>query len=101
MLASVHWYDWAGLVGVVLTLLAYFLLQARARRCAALSADECIRRVRGAAVAAVCVQSFGLRARVPVARYQHLRDRARTAHSSRHMRSNTARPAPHGLGKHV
>src|SRR4029079_19590255 len=24
-MASVHWYDWAGLVGVVLTLLAYFL----------------------------------------------------------------------------
>ena len=32
MFASVHWYDWAGLVGVALTLLAYFLLQAgRAR----------------------------------------------------------------------
>jgi len=24
---TVYWYDWAGLVGVVLTLLAYFLLQ--------------------------------------------------------------------------
>ena len=32
MLASIHWYDWAGLVGVALTLLAYLLLQAgRAR----------------------------------------------------------------------
>jgi len=31
-MAPVHWYDWAGLVGVALTLLAYFLLQAgRAR----------------------------------------------------------------------
>ena len=29
---SIHWYDWAGLIGVALTLLAYFLLQAgRAR----------------------------------------------------------------------
>jgi len=25
---SLHWYDWAGLFGVVLILLAYFLLQA-------------------------------------------------------------------------
>jgi paired small multidrug resistance pump len=24
---TVYWYDWAGLIGVVLTLLAYFLLQ--------------------------------------------------------------------------
>ena len=24
---SLHWYDWAGLVGVALTLLAFFLLQ--------------------------------------------------------------------------
>jgi hypothetical protein len=27
-MSSVHWYDWAGLIGVALTLLAYFLLQA-------------------------------------------------------------------------
>ncbi len=26
---SFHWYDWAGYVGVLLVLLAYFLLQAR------------------------------------------------------------------------
>ena len=25
---SLHWYDWAGLIGVALTLLAFFLLQA-------------------------------------------------------------------------
>jgi hypothetical protein len=25
---SMHWYDWAGLVGVALTLLAFYLLQA-------------------------------------------------------------------------
>jgi len=25
---TMHWFDWAGLVGVVLVLLAYFLLQA-------------------------------------------------------------------------
>ena len=25
---SLHWYDWAGLLGVLLILLAYFLLQA-------------------------------------------------------------------------
>lgn len=25
---SPHWYDWAGLIGVVLTLLAFYLLQA-------------------------------------------------------------------------
>jgi paired small multidrug resistance pump len=25
---SLHWYDWAGLVGVALTLLAFYLLQA-------------------------------------------------------------------------
>ncbi len=26
---SFHWYDWAGYIGVLLVLLAYFLLQAR------------------------------------------------------------------------
>ena len=25
---TMHWYDWAGLIGVALTLLAFFLLQA-------------------------------------------------------------------------
>jgi hypothetical protein len=25
---SMHWYDWAGLVGVVMTLVAFYLLQA-------------------------------------------------------------------------
>jgi hypothetical protein len=25
---SLHWYDWAGLIGVALTLVAFFLLQA-------------------------------------------------------------------------
>jgi len=29
---SLHWYDWAGLVGVALTLLAFYLLQARRLR---------------------------------------------------------------------
>jgi paired small multidrug resistance pump len=29
---SVHWYDWVGLIGVALTLLAYFLLQAGSAR---------------------------------------------------------------------
>ncbi len=27
-MASIHWYDWAGLLGVAAVLLAYFLLQA-------------------------------------------------------------------------
>jgi hypothetical protein len=27
-MVSLHWYDWAGLVGVALTLLAFYLLQA-------------------------------------------------------------------------